>query len=237
MKTAIVGLVALGLACALTSVPVGAAPAPCSGGYVGLTFDDGPRPETIAILDALRAHQLRATFFLIGVNVQTYPDIARRIVEEGHEVANHSWDHPDLAQLTPEQIDWQVRATNNIITQVTGVTPRFMRPPFGSSNLTLKRTLADYNLVEVIWSQDSWDWMGATPAEILNKLTLVPPGGTLLMHDGVPNTLQAIPQFGWYFNTYWRSRPICSGRLTSTTNVQPVLQWLGQYYFARAIAW
>ena len=194
-------LLAVAVAWAFTSASAAAEPSACSGGHVALTFDDGPRPETHAILDALRNHGLKATFFLIGANVQAYPDIARRIVREGHQVGNHTWDHQDLAPMTPEQIDWQFRATNNIISIVTGTTPRFARPPFGSTTATVRQGMADNNLVEVIWSQDSRDWLGASPAEILNQLTLVPPGGSLLMHDGVPNTLLAIPHINWYSTT------------------------------------
>ena len=73
-----------------------AAPRACAGGVVALTFDDGPTPETNAVLDALKLYGLKGTFFLIGLNVEAYPDIAKRIVSEGHHVGNHSWDHPRL---------------------------------------------------------------------------------------------------------------------------------------------
>ncbi len=228
--------IALLLAC-FFGASVKAAPVPCSGGYVALTFDDGPRPETNAILDALNANHLKATFFLIGANVQSYPEIAQRIVREGHQVGNHTWDHPDLTQLTAADIDWQLRSTSDIIKQVTGVTPRFVRPPYGSTNESVEQVIANRRLTEVIWSQDTYDWAGASPIDILNQLTLVPPGGTLLMHDWAPNTLLAIPGMYWYFNTYWENSPICAGRLAPTTNVQPVLDWMGLFYFARAVAW
>ena len=237
MRRALSLVVTLTVASGLSAVSASAAPARCSGGYVGLTFDDGPRPETNAILDALRANHLRATFFVVGANVQMYPDIARRIVLEGHDIANHSWDHSDMTQLPADQVDWQLRSTNLAILQAAGVMPRLFRPPYGSSNATLRRAIREHGLTEVMWSQDSYDWMGASSLDILNQLTVVPPGGTLLMHDGVPNTLAAIPSFAWYFNTYWTSAPICAGRLARTTNVQPVLRWLGEFFFVKASAW
>ncbi|MGH9257641.1 MAG: polysaccharide deacetylase family protein [Vicinamibacterales bacterium] len=227
---------ALVVSCLLAS-PADAAPAVCTGGIVALTFDDGPVPETEAILDALKLHGLRATFFVLGANVQAYPQIAQRIAREGHQIANHSWDHPDLALLTPEEVDWQIRATNEIIRQVTGIVPRFARPPYGSTNATVRQIIANNRLAETIWSQDSWDWAGALPSDILNQLTLVPPGGVFVMHDWAPNSLLAIPGFQWYFKTYWKSTPICSGRLQATTNVQPVLDWLGLFYSVRAVTW
>ena len=228
-----------GMLVALCLLPssVDAAPPVCTGGIVALTFDDGPVPETEAVLDALKLHGLRATFFVLGSKVQTYPQIAQRIVREGHQIANHSWDHPDLALQTPQEVDWQIRATNQIIRQVTGVTPRFGRPPYGSTNETVRKILAANGLAETIWSQDSWDWADAEPSDILNQLTLVPPGGVFLMHDWAPNSLAAIPGFKWYFNTYWKSSPICSGRLQKTTTVQPVLDWLGLFYAVNAVAW
>ena len=76
------------------SSALAASPLPCSGGVVALTFDDGPWPETNAVLDALKLYGLKATFSLQGQNVEMYPEIAQRIVKEGHYVGNHSWDHP-----------------------------------------------------------------------------------------------------------------------------------------------
>jgi len=234
--------IAAALLAALWFTPSTAGAAPkttvnCSGGYVALTFDDGPTPDTYAVLDALRQNGLKATFFLVGFNVQLYPEIALRIVRDGHQVGNHSWDHTDLTTLTPAEIDWQLRATNDIIRQATGVTPRFVRPPYGNSNETVRGVMAANGLTEVIWSQDSWDWAEVTPMDILNQLSLVPPGGTLAMHDWAPNTVLAIPSFYWYFRVYWAATPICAGRLAPTTNVQPVMDWLGNWFFAHAVRW
>ena len=214
-----------------------AAPAPCSGGVVALTFDDGPTPETNAILDELKLYHLKATFFLIGLNVQAYPEIAQRIIREGHNVGNHTWDHQDLTLLTDDEINQELKSTNDIIRQVTGVRPKFVRPPYGSTNAAVRAVMAKYFLTEVIWSQDSWDWAGATTPAILNQLTLVPSGGTLMMHDHLPNTLAAISGIDWYFNTYWKERPICAGKLEPTTTVQPVMNWMGLFFFARAVQW
>ena len=86
-----------------------------------------------------------------------------------------------------------------------------------------------------MWSQDSFDWDGASPYQILSSLMLVPPGGTFTMHDAQPNSLAAIPGISRYFNQYWKDALICSGRLANATKEQPVLDWPGLYYFATAV--
>jgi peptidoglycan/xylan/chitin deacetylase (PgdA/CDA1 family) len=212
-------------------------PAPCAGGYVGLRFDDGPFEETSAILDLLKQYHLRATFFVVGSQVQQYPDITRRIIAEGHAIANHTWDHVDLSTLTPAEIDQQLKSTQDIVTQLTGVAPKFAGPPYGGSNATVRQEMAKFGLREVLKSWDSGDWDGAEEWQVFNQLTLVPPGGIILMHDWSPIAQEVIPDISWYFNTYWQSAPICSGRIVASTTVNPVLDWLGQYYFATVTKW
>ena len=212
-----------------------APPAACGGGFVALTFDDGPTPGTSAMLDALKLHNLKATFFLIGRNVAIYPDIADRIVREGHYVGNHSWDHQDLRVMTDAELDQQFRSTNEIIEHVTGSRPAFARPPYGSTNAKVQAAMARNGLREVIWSQDSRDWTGAAPDAIVRQLSLVPQGGTFMMHDRLPNAVAAIPGISSYLNTYWKASAICAGRLEATNNAQPVLGWPGVVYFASAV--
>ena len=220
-----------------SSVSEAATPAPCSGGVVALTYDDGPHPETPLVLDALKRHKLKATFFLVGWNVEARPDIAQRIVREGHEVANHSWMHSDLTLMTPEEAAEDLRKTNEIIRQVTGKSPKFVRPPYGSTNDAVRAAMAKNGLTEVMWSQDSYDWTEKPVDYIVNQLKLVPPGGTYLMHDQMANTLAAVPVIATHFKTIGKGNPVCAGRLERTTNVQPVLDWLGMFYFARAAQW
>jgi peptidoglycan-N-acetylglucosamine deacetylase len=231
-------IVALVLMLVVSSEPssvLAASPAACGGGFVALTFDDGPTPDTNAMLEALKLHNLKATFFLIGRNVAMYPDIARSIVNEGHQIGNHSWDHQDLRLMTDEALDRQFRSTNEIIEQVTGVRPSFARPPYGSTNAKVQSAMSRNGLREVIWSQDSRDWTGATPDAIVNQLSLVPQGGTFMLHDRLPNALAAIPWISSYLNSHWKASAICAGRLEATNNAQPVLGWPGVVYFASAV--
>jgi peptidoglycan/xylan/chitin deacetylase (PgdA/CDA1 family) len=237
MKIKIIALITSVLLVGITasSSLIAAPSAACGGGFVALTFDDGPSLQTSAMLDALKQHGLKATFFLIGRNVETHPEIAARIVREGHQVGNHTWDHRDLTTMTEAELDRQFRATNEIIQQVTGTRPTFARPPFGNSSTAIKNAMARNGLREVIWSQDSLDWKGATPESIVTQLARVPPGGTFLMHDRLPNAFDAIPGISAYLKSHGNTSPICAGRLEATNAVQPVLGWPGVFYFAHAV--
>jgi peptidoglycan/xylan/chitin deacetylase (PgdA/CDA1 family) len=212
-------------------------PPACSGGYVGLRFDDGPFEETSQILDLLKQYHLHATFFVVGSQVQQYPEITQRIIREGHEIANHTWDHSDLSTLTVTEMDQQLKSTQDIVKQLTGFTPKFAGPPYGGSSDVVRKEMAKYGLREVLKSWDSGDWDGAEAWQVYNQLTLVPPGGIILMHDWSPIIPDVIPQINDYFNNYWKAAPICSGRIVASTTVNPVLDWLGQYYFATVTKW
>jgi peptidoglycan/xylan/chitin deacetylase (PgdA/CDA1 family) len=241
MRNARVPLLAavLGAAIAVvSSTPIAAAAAPCSGGVVALRFDDGPYyPETNDILDALQQYHLKATFFVIGSQVQENPAIVQRMIREGHEIANHTWSHPPLADLTPAEVAQELKSTQDIVKQVTGFTPRYAGPPYGSSSNMVRQEMAKLGLREVLKSWDSGDWDGAENWMVINQLTLTPPGGIFLLHDWSPVARDVIPSIAWYFNEYWAAAPICSGRIITTTKVNPVLDWLGQYYFAEAAPW
>jgi len=173
----------------------------CPGGTVALAFDDGPTPNTNLVLDALRAAHLRATFFVIGYNVAAYPEIARRIVAEGHTIGNHTYDHPDLTTLSASQIDEEIQSNSELIEQVTGVRPKFLRPPYGATNDLVRARIAANGLHEVLWTLDSWDWTGVDSLTILNQVTQLQPGGVILMHDALPTTLATIPSINWYFGS------------------------------------
>src|ERR1700736_507403 len=103
------------------------------GPYIAMTFDDGPSAKlTPKLLDLLAAHHIKATFFLIGQNVAENPEIAAREVREGHEIANHSWSHPNLAKMSDEGVRGQLRKTDDAIRSAIGKRPSLLRPPYGS---------------------------------------------------------------------------------------------------------
>jgi len=232
LLAAVVAAIAL-----VPSTPIHASPAPCAGGAIALRFDDGPYPETNAILDQLAEYHMKATFFVVGEQVQQYPAIVQRIIQEGHQIANHTWSHPALADLTPAQVAQELRSTQDLVRQLTGFTPTLAGPPYGSTSDMVRAQMANLGLREVLKSRDSGDWDGADVEQIVGGLQLVPPGGIYLMHDWVPDINTVVSGIDWYFNDFWQTSPICAGRILPATTVNPVLDWQGQYYFATAVPW
>jgi peptidoglycan/xylan/chitin deacetylase (PgdA/CDA1 family) len=163
---------------------------------IAITFDDGPHPElTPKLLDILKERGIRATFFVIGKNVETYPEIARRIVAEGHEIANHSWSHPALSKASAERVRSEITKTNAIIERVTGVRPFFMRPPYGATNQALNRRMNDeFGLKVIMWSVDPQDWRFRNALRVSSQLIQnAKPGDILLAHDIHASTIAAMP--------------------------------------------
>lgn len=161
---------------------------------VALTFDDGPGDYTAPLLDALAATGAHATFFVLGSQVQKYPDVVARMAAEGHVVGNHSWLHPKLTNLSVEEAGWQIDATTTIVQQVTGTTPTLVRPPYGASNDTVLAVLAARGDASIMWSVDTEDWrnrdIGITTQRALDGAA---PGAIILMHDIHLSSVQAAP--------------------------------------------
>ena len=159
---------------------------PLGSGKLALTFDDGPGEETPAILDLLRQAGIRATFFLCGQNVERYPDLARRIAEEGHEIGNHTYAHPRLLGRTPGRIAWEIERAQRIIARRTGRTPTLFRPPYGLRWFGLFPVLRRNGLTSVMWSVNSLDWKLSREQVVTRVLREEQPGAIILFHDGVP---------------------------------------------------
>ncbi|MFM8365574.1 MAG: polysaccharide deacetylase family protein [Verrucomicrobiota bacterium] len=187
------------------AVPPVATPAPrkptynrCNvdGPILALTFDDGPHPKnTPRLLDLLKERGVKATFYVIGQNVVQYPEIARRIVEEGHEIGNHSYTHPALPKLSAARVTEEISKTNEAIQQAAGVLPTTMRPPYGATNAALtKRLNEEFQLPLILWSVDPLDWKirkaSHVSSHILQNAT---PGAIILAHDIHPSTVDAMP--------------------------------------------
>lgn len=163
---------------------------------LALTFDDGPHPElTPRLLDILRAEGVRATFYVIGRNVETYPEIARRIVSEGHEIANHTWSHPALPSVGAARLNKEIASTTEIIQRVTGRRPTNMRPPYGAINDRVRQSMfKDHGLDVIMWSVDPLDWRRPGASVVRQRLVDgATPGGILLAHDIHPGTIEAMP--------------------------------------------
>lgn len=163
---------------------------------IALTFDDGPHPQnTPRLLDMLRARNVRATFYVIGQNVDRYPAIARRIVAEGHEIGNHTYTHPKLTSLGPSQVSREMARTEAAIGRAAGVKPRTMRPPYGALTRAQRRTVYnEFGYPTILWSVDPEDWrrpgVGVVTSRILNRTTN---GSIVLAHDLHAPTVSAMP--------------------------------------------
>ncbi len=164
---------------------------------VAMTFDDGPHPtHTPRLLDMLRERNLRATFYLIGNRVVQYPNIARRIAEEGHEIGNHSWSHPFMDRLSAAAVTREIDQTTDAIFQVTGRPPVTFRPPYGAFTRNQRTNLhAARSLPTILWSVDPQDWRRPGPSVVANRiLTHAHQGGIILSHDIHRGTIDAMPQ-------------------------------------------
>ncbi|GAB3233577.1 hypothetical protein GCM10027447_30130 [Glycomyces halotolerans] len=183
-------------------------------GYVALTFDDGPNPGTTgSLLNALQSAGLRATMFNTGQAVSSNPGLARAQVDAGMWVANHSWSHPHMTQLSRQQMESEISRTQQAIQQATGVTPNLFRPPYGETNSTLRAVESQYGLTEVLWDVDSQDWNGASTSQIVQAARGLQDGGVMLMHDDYQATINAIPQIA----SDLRSRGLCAGMISPST--------------------
>lgn len=156
------------------------------GNRVVLTFDDGPSGSyTPDILNVLAEKGVSATFFLVGKHVEQYPDLAKQIVEEGHEVGNHTYGHITVPNSAPPQLTAQIVRSNLIILQNTGVFPPYLRPPRGLYDMRMRRIAKLLGQKLVLWSLSSQDWHPrATTAGVTRRvLDRVSPGDIILFHD------------------------------------------------------
>jgi peptidoglycan/xylan/chitin deacetylase (PgdA/CDA1 family) len=158
--------------------------------HVALTFDDGPDPlGTPRILDVLADLEVKATFFLLGEQVVRYPDIAKRVAAEGHEIALHGWHHRYSLLVPPRPLRRSLDRALEVIDTATGATPRWYRPPYGVATAGTFRAAKDLGLTTVLWSQWGLDWQPtATSSSVLAALAGgrhggVGPGDTILLHD------------------------------------------------------
>ncbi|HEY5224729.1 MAG TPA: polysaccharide deacetylase family protein [Microbacteriaceae bacterium] len=150
-----------------------------------LTYDDGPDPaSTPRVLDVLRRHRAVATFFVLSGAAERHPEIVRRIVDEGHELALHGVDHQPLLTLTTKAAITRIRASRDILEQLTGRRVTLYRPPHGDVTPAQKRAIYRLGLRVVIWSGHASDWIDAPEVEVAERaVRAIFPGSVQLMHD------------------------------------------------------
>lgn len=163
---------------------------------VAITFDDGPNDlYTPQVLDLLKKYNAKATFFLIGERVTRYPEVALREIEEGHEVANHTFSHARLQYLSDEQIRNQLQKTHEAIINATHVEPVLFRPPFGYYSERSINAVHELGYLTVMWSwhQDTFDWSNPGVYKIVsNVLKDTRKGDIVLFHDHGGDRTQTI---------------------------------------------
>jgi peptidoglycan-N-acetylglucosamine deacetylase len=152
---------------------------------VALTFDDGPDPlYTPGILDILQEYQVPATFFMVGRNVELYPEIAQRVVQEGHAVGNHTYTHRSLVPLSEAATEFQIMVADRIIEDVTGIKPVLFRPPRGVYTNFTRELLRNERYTMVLWDVTSKDWTETSARNIaINVVNNAQPGSIILLHD------------------------------------------------------
>ena len=198
---------------AVGTAPSHAATTAACNGYVGLTFDDGPSTSTPALLNALKQNGLRATMFNQGQYAAANPSLVRAQVDAGMWVANHSYTHPHMTQLSQAQMDSEISRTQQAIANAGGGTPKLFRPPYGETNSTLRAVEAKYGLTEIIWDVDSQDWNNASTDAIVQAASRLTNGQVILMHDWPANTIAAIPRIAQNL----ASRGLCAGMISPQT--------------------
>ncbi|MEV2909636.1 polysaccharide deacetylase family protein [Paenibacillus larvae] len=169
---------------------------------VALTFDDVPDPRyTSKILDILKQYNVKATFFVVGNRAKQYPNLVKRMVNEGHVVGNHSYDHPNFVKLSDAAFHDQVNKTQAVLKSLIGYEPALIRPPYGNVTEEQVKWLASQKMYIIFWNVDSLDWKGLTADQIVtNILGHARPGSIILQHGGggvgedLSGSVEALPR-------------------------------------------
>lgn len=173
--------------------------------YIALTFDDGPlQGTTDRLLDGLKARGASATFFLVGEQAARYPDLVRRMQEEGHQVGNHTWSHVRLEKTEP--IEQEVRKTEEFLETLLGGKDYWLRPPYG---YVVPGAESQIKVPMVKWSVDPRDWESRDQQKVVQAvLGSVKPNSIVLLHDIYPTSVDAALEIvdtlqneGWWFVT------------------------------------
>lgn len=176
-----------------------------------LTFDDGPKDEAIieSLMDTLDKHNAKAIFFVNGYRVKQNPELLKRIYERGGTIGNHSYDHINLKNEEASVIEEQLASVQTSVEELTGIKPKFFRPPFGSGGDTVKEIAKNHGMLYMTWSNGSLDWDSSAKDKpevvIQNVMEQLHPGANILMHelqwtaDALDELLSKIEAEGYVF--------------------------------------
>jgi len=169
---------------------------PSAGNRIAITFDDGPTPGvTEVVLDELKKRNLHSTFFMIGKRVVDAPELALRVLAEGHEVCNHTFNHLKLNTLPDQQVEWEIQKTQDTLCEVLNQCPTWLRPPYGAFRKNQIGIPQSKQLGVVFWSVDPRDWSQPGEGQIVETiLTHTKPGSIILCHDLHKQTANCVGQ-------------------------------------------
>ncbi|WP_243636400.1 polysaccharide deacetylase family protein [Flavobacterium aquariorum] len=170
---------------------------------ISLTFDDGPNEMTLLVLDVLRKYNARATFFCIGKNIETHPEILKRTIEEGHTIGNHSFSHsPFFDFYKKNQVIAEIKQTDALIESVLGKKTTLFRPPYGVTNPSIRRALAVTKHKTIGWNIRSLDGVVKKEDFLLDRIIKrIKPGGIVLLHDTSIQTVNVLEQLVSFLQT------------------------------------
>lgn len=161
---------------------------------VALTFDDGPKADTGRILDVLKQKNVKATFMLVGKQADAFPEMVRRIADEGHELGNHTYNHRNCEYLSETEITKEIFQTTATIRALTGREVEFVRPPGGHTGKNLPNVMGRFGLTTAYWSVNCSKYEGTTKKKLYDHvIKSVAPGGIILLHNLELVTVQALP--------------------------------------------
>lgn len=158
--------------------------------YVALTYDDGPNPVyTEELLQVLEEEKVRASFFMMGKQVENYPQVVKKVADAGHLIGNHTYSHINVCQLSEAQVREEIQKTNELIYDSCGQMPEWFRPPFGCNR---EKLISQMDMYQIFWNVDPLDWSVQNTGTIVNHvLKYVSDGDIILMHDAYPTTVEA----------------------------------------------
>lgn len=163
---------------------------------IALTFDDGPTEYTAAVLDLLKEYKMKATFFLIGRQVEKYPGLVKRMLTEGHTIGNHTWSHsPVTGFLNARKMEEEIRAADRVLEVLAPGKVKFYRPPYGVTNPSVKKAVRETGHTVMGWSIRSLDTVISREQKILDRiLRRLRPGKVILLHDTSQKSVNVLRQ-------------------------------------------